>query len=104
MAYTKAMLSNGVEVKTAPIGFSWTTLLFGFWPAVFRFDWLWAAILFVACLLTYGIAGIIFAFFYNKIYVCRLLDKGYTFTSLGGLTEEAMKAYTGRVSIPVKTV
>jgi hypothetical protein len=104
MAYTKAMLSNGVEVKTAPIGFSWTTLFFGFWPAVFRFDWLWAAILFVACLLTYPLAAIVFAFFYNKIYVKRLLDNGYTFTSLGGLTEEAMKAYTGRVSIPVKTV
>jgi hypothetical protein len=101
MAYTKAFLSNGVEVKTAPIGFSWTTFFFGFWPAVFRFDWMWAAILFVACLLTYGIAGLVFAFFYNKIYLKRLLEKGYTFTSLGGLTEDAMKNYLGYVNIPM---
>ena len=101
MAHAKALLSNGIEVKTAPIGFSWTILLFGFWPAVFRFDWLWAAILFVACVLTYGIAAIVFAFFYNKIYVKRLIDKGYSFTSLGGLTEEAMKSYVGLVNIPM---
>lgn len=100
MAYTKATLSNGVDVKTAPIGFSWTTFFFGFWPAVFRFDWLWAAVLFVACLLTYGIAGIIFAFFYNKIYLKGLLSKGYGFTNMGGLTDEAMKAYTGLINIP----
>ena len=41
MAYTTVLLTNGVEVKKAPIGFSWTVFCFGGWPPLFRQDWLW---------------------------------------------------------------
>lgn len=73
------------EVKTTKVGFSWTTFFFGFFPAVFREDWRWAAIIFmlemILYVLTLGygfwIMGIIFAFFYNRIYINELLKKGF---------------------------
>ena len=66
-------------------GFSWTTLLFGFWPALFRGDWKWAGIQFVIgialAIFTFGIgsivAGIVFAFKYNELHLNDLHDKGY---------------------------
>ena len=73
------------NVKKTKVGFSWTTFFFGFFPAVFREDWKWAAIMFVvemfvtAPTLGYGffIPGLIFAFFYNRLYINDLLQKGY---------------------------
>lgn len=32
------------QLKQVKVGFSWTTFFFGFWPALFRGDWLWAVI------------------------------------------------------------
>lgn len=72
--------------KTVKVGFSWTTLLFGFLPALFRGDLKWAAIMFilsvVAGVFTLGfgawIPGIIFSLIYNKIYIKELIEKGYT--------------------------
>lgn len=72
-------------VKEAKLGFSWTTFFFGLFPALFRGDLKWAAIMFIVTLLvgivTSGlgtwIPGIIFSFIYNKIYVKELLEKGY---------------------------
>lgn len=100
MAYTNVYLTNGIKLKKAPVGFSWTTFFFGFWPAVFRSDWLWAVILFIACLLTYGVAAIVFAFFYNKIYINRLLDQGYVFSEVSGITDEELKRYLSVVHLP----
>lgn len=72
-------------VKEVKLGFSWTTFFFGFFPALFRGDLKWAAIMFITALaiglftLGFGgwIPGIIFSFIYNKIYVKELLEKGY---------------------------
>lgn len=72
--------------KTVKVGFSWTTFFFGFFPALFRGDLKWAAIMFIASLaaatftLGFGawIPGIIFSFLYNKIYIRELIEKGYT--------------------------
>ncbi|KAA8997583.1 DUF2628 domain-containing protein [Paenibacillus spiritus] len=79
-------LKNSVGVlKTAKIGFSWTTFLFGFIPALIRGDLKWAAIMFIFAVVTgvftlgWGtwIPSLIFSFFYNKIYLKELLEKGY---------------------------
>ncbi|WP_429970827.1 hypothetical protein ACQW5G_07450 [Fructilactobacillus sp. Tb1] len=73
------------QVKNAKIGFSWTTFFFGFWPALFRGDWLWFMVMLVAEILlgfrTYGFGSLIvffiFAFVYNKLYINGLLNKGW---------------------------
>lgn len=73
------------QLKQVKVGFSWTTFFFGFWPALFRGDWKWFGIqlvieIFLGCF-TYGIGagvvGIVFAFFYNKLYINDLLAKGF---------------------------
>ena len=65
-------------------GFSWTTLLFGFWPALFRGDAKWAIVQFALGLsgfLTFGISSliscIVFGFKYNELHLNDLREKGY---------------------------
>lgn len=79
-------LKNGAGVvKEVKVGFSWTTFFFGFFPALFRGDLKWAAIMCITAvavgIFTFGIGawipGIIFSFVYNKIFIKDLLDKGY---------------------------
>jgi hypothetical protein len=93
MASAKITLKNDEtgEVKTAPVGFSWTVLFFGFIPMLFRSDWKWAGIVVVIYIVTYmvvstfapqpeGVAywtGIIFGFIYNKLYIKDLISKSY---------------------------
>ena len=71
-------------VKEAPVGFSWTTFFFGFFPALIRGDWLWAIIICAATFVTFGISGIIFAFIYNRIYIQGLLKKGFKVKNYSG--------------------
>jgi hypothetical protein len=84
--FLKARLKNDAGVtKEVKIGFSWTTFFWGFFPALFRGDLKWAAIMFItaaavgAFTLGFGawIPGIIFSFMYNKINIKELLEKGY---------------------------
>jgi hypothetical protein len=71
--------------KSVKIGFSWTTFFFGFFPAVFRDDWKWAAIIFMIEIIVsiptlgfgFSVIGIIFSFFYNHLYINDLLKKGF---------------------------
>ena len=72
------------SIKEAPVGFSWTTFFFGFFPALIRGDWKWALIIFVATFVSFGFAGIIFGFIYNRIYVQGLLKQGYKVKNYSG--------------------
>ena len=99
------MVTNGVEIKKVPLGFSWTMFFFGGWPAIFRQDWLWGVLLIIACVFTYGIAGIVCAFFYNKVYAKNLFNKGYYIQTLPpGVTEDHVKNYLGLVTLPTPKV
>ena len=71
-------------VKDAPVGFSWTTLFFGFFPALIRGDWLWAVIIFAATLVTFGLAGFVFGFIYNRLYIQSLLKQGFKVRNYSG--------------------
>lgn len=64
-------------VKKSYVGFSWTTLFFGFFVPLFRGDWLWAVIMLVIGFFTSFIGHIVLAFLYNKIYTTKLLESGW---------------------------
>ena len=49
---------------------------------------MWAIIMLVAVFITFGIAGILFAFIYNRIYIEGLLKQGYSIKSFAGDKKE----------------
>ncbi|CAK17828.1 hypothetical protein [Pseudomonas entomophila] len=84
MAYTSIMFKNPKTgaFKEAPVGFSWTTFFFGFFPALFRGDWKYAAIQFALQIVTLGLSGFVFAFIYNKLYIHDLIGSGFMAQSI----------------------
>jgi hypothetical protein len=86
MAETVQLQHPGTGVrKTGYYGYSWTTLFFGFFPALFRGDFITFIGAFVVTviigLMTFGVGallvGIVWSFMYNKYYTRRLLERGY---------------------------
>lgn len=91
---TKATLrhTDSGLIKTAPIGFSWTTFFFGGFTALFRGDIKWAVIMWIAGAAAVIVAvaslgnlfflpwvfWLLFAFTYNKKYTTDLLVSGFT--------------------------
>lgn len=67
---------NG-QYKEAPVDFSWTTLFFGFFPAMIRRDWKWVILQFSFDCITFGLSWLVMPFFYNKLYIKDLLSKGF---------------------------
>ena len=84
MAYTTITFKHphSNEIKQSPVGFSWTTLFFGCFPALFRSDWKWAIIQFLAGLVSWGLSFIIFAFMYNSLSIKDLVNKGFEAISI----------------------
>ena len=62
------------EVK---VGFSWTVFFFGPFPFAFRGQWGWALFTAVLCFLTWGLAGMLMAFFANRITGRSLAENGW---------------------------
>ncbi len=79
-------------VKKGFFGFSWTTFFFGGFPALFRGDIVLGFIVILINILTCGIAGIIWAFMYNKSYTTKLIEKGYKFADNEGVVSLAKSA------------
>lgn len=101
MAHTIIAVSNGVEIKQVPLGFSWTTFFFGGFPALFRGDWIVGILVIIGCALTYGIVGLVMSFTYNKMYAKSLFTKGYKVHSMPpGYTEDMVKAELGYLKFP----
>lgn len=81
-------------IKETKLGFSWTALLFGFWPALFRKDYKRAALMFICETIIFTgsqrndqlgtfFSLLIFPFFliagiyYNSLYIIGLLHHNY---------------------------
>ena len=84
MAFATINFKKSSLIKEAPVGFSWTTLFFGFFPALIRGDMKWAVIIFAATFVTFGLAGIVFAFIYNRLYIQSLVEKGFKIKNYSG--------------------
>tara|TARA_B110000483_G_scaffold141962_1_gene169663 strand:+ start:717 stop:1013 length:297 start_codon:yes stop_codon:yes gene_type:complete len=84
MAFATVNLEKSGLIKEAPVGFSWTTLFFGFFPAVFRGDVKWAILMIIAAIFTLGISGVVFSFIYNKLYITAMIEGGYKIKNYSG--------------------
>lgn len=93
---------NGLT-KDGFYGFSWTSLFFGGFPALFRGDFLTFlglfAMIIVIGLVTAGIGAffvtIVWAFMYNKYYTKKLIEKGYKFNG----TDEQNKLAASAIGV-----
>ncbi len=91
------------EMKTALYGYSWTTLFFGGFPALFRKDFLtflgFFLITAIFCLfLSFIFLIIIFvawSFMYNKYYSINLLKQGFVFSG----SDEENKAAAAKLGV-----
>jgi hypothetical protein len=85
-------------IKRAPVGFSWTTLFFPGFPALFRGDVKGFIIQFILAWLIFPI--FIFPFIYNKLYIQKRLSRGFKVTSTSGISFDRAKAKL-RINLPL---
>ena len=83
------------ELRTAPVGYSWTVLFFGFFPPLIRSDWKWGLIMVIVAFPTFGLSGVVFSFLYNKLYVKELVQKGFKVKGVQTGTVADMSAKVG---------
>ena len=84
MAFATVNLVKSGLVKQAPVGFSWTTLFFGMFPALFRGDFKWTLIMLIVGFVTVGLAFLVFAFIYNRLYITSMIESGYKIKNYSG--------------------
>ena len=65
MAISVNLEKNGM-IRQAPVGFSWTTLFFGFLVPLFRGDWVWFIIMLLIGMLSLGVINFILCFYITK--------------------------------------
>jgi len=100
MAYAVMTVTNGVETKQVPLGFSWTVFFWGCIPAFIRQDWVWAIGMLAGVFFAGPLVGILCAFIYNRAYAKALFEKGYKVSQLpAGYTEDHVKAYLGYATL-----
>jgi hypothetical protein len=94
-------------VKDGYYGFSWTTLFFGFFPALFRGDFITFiggfVISIIIGIVTWGVGipfiSLVWAFMYNKYYTRKLIERGYVLAGSGG--DNMMAASALGIAAPV---
>lgn len=91
---------NTNQRRKAPVGFSWTNLLFGPIPALWRQDWLvGVGLFFLGLILSFmalnWVLWILQGFFYNKNYIERMLAEGYVVETHEGRPLNQLEADLG---------
>ena len=86
MAYAKITFEHPEigTVRKAPVGFSHTLFWIGPLVALVRKDLKGFLILAGVFFLTSGVSWLVAPFFYNKLYIKRLMKKGYKVASTEG--------------------
>lgn len=77
MSKVKLINNYNNEERTVPVGFSWTTFLFGCFPSLFRKDWKFTGIQFALAVFTNGLSWLVMPFIYNKLHIKELINKGF---------------------------
>jgi len=93
MAYAKITFEHPEigTIRKAPVGFSWTLLLWGGFVPLLRKDWKGLLIVLGLFVITSGISGLFVPFFYNKLYIKSLLKKGCKVASTAGSDLASLK-------------
>lgn len=65
------------QYDQAKVGFSWTVLFFGVFPALFRSDWKNFFIMLLVGVFTLGFSSLVFMFLYNKTYINDKIKAGF---------------------------
>lgn len=87
------------RLKQAPVGFSWTTLFFGFFPALFRGHWVGVLIMVLIGFVSVGLAWLVFPFIYNRLYIRHLLGEGFKLSSASA--DPAYLSQRLRIELPL---
>ena len=75
-------------ITTGFYGFSWTTLFFSGFPAIFRGDLITGVIVLILSASSFWLVAIL----YNRVYTTRLLERGYVFDDDPEKVREAKRA------------
>jgi hypothetical protein len=100
MAYDSVVLKNPNtnETRTAPVGVSWTTLFFGFIPAISRKDYNGALVQFLCACCTLGFSNWYFLFKYNNRYIASLIQDGYI--PAHSISGKPLKRISQQINLP----
>lgn len=78
-------------ITTGFYGFSWTTLFFSGFPAIFRGDLITGVIVLILSASSFWLVAIIWAFLYNRVYTTRLLERGCVLSTIRRKLREAKR-------------
>jgi hypothetical protein len=102
---------NTGETRKAPVGYSWTVLIFSFFTPILRSDYKWAVIIFITHCLAVVIAelfaprpdvvvfyiALLVSFFYNNMYIKELVKKGFhVYKAEKGELSEVLNIYKSK--------
>jgi hypothetical protein len=100
---SSVIITNSIEYKKIPLGFSWTTLFFGGVPLMMRGAWLAGIMLSILGMFTFGLVNLFMAFIVNKAYLNEKLNKGWKIQASVGITEAKLKSHISALWCEVKT-
>lgn len=91
-----------MRVETAPVGFSWTALFFGFALLAYHGKWAWSTGLLLITLFLGPLPNLIMCWFYNKNRIHTLWNKGYRVVAID--SEFDRNSLSEELNLPLNSV